>query len=68
MPVITNPIKATSALKWVLYEMEKRYEIMKQHKVRNIDSYNQQLKESIQSLGGDRSNDSKELELIDIMI
>lgn len=39
-PVITEPRGACAALQWLVKEMEKRYEILKQLGVRNIDSFN----------------------------
>lgn len=39
-PVITEPKKAISALKWAVQEMEKRYRIMSQFGVRNLQGYN----------------------------
>lgn len=39
-PVITEPQGACSALNWLVKEMEKRYEILKQVGVRNIASFN----------------------------
>lgn len=39
-PVITEPQGAYTALKWLVSEMEKRYELLKQLGVRNIDAFN----------------------------
>ncbi|MCG8472054.1 MAG: DNA translocase FtsK 4TM domain-containing protein [Desulfobacterales bacterium] len=39
-PVVTDMKKATNALFWAVREMERRYELLAQHKVRNIDQYN----------------------------
>ena len=39
-PVVTNPSKAVSALKWVVKEMENRYRLMSHISVRNIENYN----------------------------
>ncbi|GAB5378374.1 MAG: hypothetical protein AcusKO_48360 [Acuticoccus sp.] len=44
--VVTDPKKAVSALKWAVREMEDRYRKMAKLGVRNIDGYNQRLKES----------------------
>ncbi len=41
MPVITQPEKATSALRWAVHEMERRYKVMQQMQVRNIAAFNQ---------------------------
>lgn len=45
-PVVTEPTKAVTALKWVVREMEDRYRAMSQLSVRNIAGYNQRLKEA----------------------
>jgi DNA segregation ATPase FtsK/SpoIIIE, S-DNA-T family len=42
-PVITNPKKAILALKWAAKEMDRRYDILEQAQVRDIDSYNQTI-------------------------
>ncbi len=42
-PVVTNPKKATNALFWAVREMEKRYELLSEKKVRNIRQYNQKI-------------------------
>ncbi|MFQ5582312.1 MAG: DNA translocase FtsK [Mariprofundaceae bacterium] len=43
VPVVTNPRKAAKALAWAVYEMERRYQLMADTKVRNIDSYNRSV-------------------------
>jgi S-DNA-T family DNA segregation ATPase FtsK/SpoIIIE len=43
LPVVTNPKKAALALKWAVKEMERRYRLMSDKGVRNIDSYNRKL-------------------------
>ncbi len=43
-PVITEPKKATSALKWTVKEMESRYRQMTEEGVRNISGYNDKAK------------------------
>lgn len=40
-PVITEPKKVVSALKWATAEMDKRYKVFAEVGVRNIDSYNE---------------------------
>jgi len=40
-PVLTNPQKATKALRWAVLEMESRYELLARANVRSIGSYNQ---------------------------
>lgn len=39
-PVVTDPKKASQALKKVVEEMERRYDLFSHHGVRNIESYN----------------------------
>ncbi len=41
-PVIVEPDKILSALKWAMHEMDKRYKLFAERGVRNIDSYNEQ--------------------------
>ncbi|MGD8744046.1 MAG: DNA translocase FtsK, partial [Candidatus Woesebacteria bacterium] len=40
-PVIVDPKKVISALRWVLSEMDRRYKLFSQAGVRNINSYNE---------------------------
>lgn len=40
-PIITEPEKCISALKWAVNEMEKRYSLLAEQKLRDIKSYNQ---------------------------
>jgi len=39
-PVVMEPKKAASALRWLVAEMERRYHLLSARKARNIDSYN----------------------------
>ena len=39
-PVVVNPQKAVVALKWLVVEMERRFEFLAENKSRDIDSYN----------------------------
>ena len=43
-PVVTDPKKAITALKWVVREMENRYKLMTKVGVRNIGGYNSKNK------------------------
>ena len=43
-PVVTEPGKAVVALKWAVHEMEERYRAMSKLGVRNIDGYNERLR------------------------
>lgn len=40
LPVVTDPKKANLALKWCVREMEKRYQLLADANVRNVESYN----------------------------
>ncbi len=50
MPVITDPKKASAALQKVVDEMEKRYELFSDSKTKNIEGYNNYLKNKNQNL------------------
>ncbi|HET9411285.1 MAG TPA: DNA translocase FtsK 4TM domain-containing protein [Candidatus Saccharimonadales bacterium] len=43
-PVIVEPEKCISALKWAVNEMERRYSLLAEEKVRDISSYNDRKK------------------------
>ena len=45
-PVVTDPSKAVTALKWAVREMENRYRNMAKMGVRNITGYNERLAEA----------------------
>ncbi len=45
-PVVTEPKKAILALKWTVREMEERYRAMTKLGARNIDGYNQRLRDA----------------------
>lgn len=42
-PVITEPDKTISALKWAVNEMQRRYSLLAEHRVKDIKSYNQKI-------------------------
>jgi S-DNA-T family DNA segregation ATPase FtsK/SpoIIIE len=42
VPVVTSPHKAAKALAWAVYEMERRYKLMSEAKVRNLEGYKKQ--------------------------
>ena len=45
-PVVTEPGKAVVSLKWTVAEMEERYRSMSKLGVRNIEGYNQRVREA----------------------
>ncbi len=42
-PVVTDPKEATKALRWAVAEMERRYMLLSDRGVRNIESYNRKV-------------------------
>ena len=51
-PVVTQPKDATKVLKWAVQEMERRYMLLSDRGVRNIDTYN---KKTVREPKGDNS-------------
>lgn len=47
-PVVTEPAKAVTALRWAVKEMENRYRAMSQMGVRNIAGYNKKIEEAVE--------------------
>ena len=45
-PVITEDDKTISALKWAVNEMQRRYMLLAEHKVKDIKSYNQKVQDT----------------------
>ena len=45
-PVVTDPGKAVSALKWAVKEMNERYRLMSHLNVRNIAGYNKRIRDA----------------------
>ena len=48
-PVITDMKEASSGLKWCVNEMERRYRLMAELGVRNLNGYNKRVREAIKS-------------------
>ena len=59
VPVVTDPKKVILALRWVVNEMEKRYQIFARVGVRNIKSFNERPREK----DAERAGTPKNLEL-----
>ena len=47
--VITEPEEAMNTLTWAVYEMERRYELLQELKVRDIISYNLKIEEMVKN-------------------
>jgi S-DNA-T family DNA segregation ATPase FtsK/SpoIIIE len=65
LPVVTNPKKAALALKWAVEEMGRRYRMMADKRVRNIDSYNKLLEREEKELEENRDPGVVELDETD---
>ena len=44
-PVVTDPRDAASILKWAVFEMERRYQLLSQNRVRSVGEFNAKLRE-----------------------
>jgi len=51
LPVVTHPKKAALALKWLVEEMERRYTILAEKAVRNIEHYHQRIEKELKEKG-----------------
>ncbi|MFH1351579.1 MAG: DNA translocase FtsK 4TM domain-containing protein [Pseudomonadota bacterium] len=57
-PVVTRPKEATKALRWAVEEMERRYMLLSDKGVRNIDAYNRKImkeKKAVRVQGSEES-------------
>lgn len=48
-PVVTDPKKASQVLRWTVEEMERRYKVLNDLKVKSIDAYNELLLKGLKS-------------------
>jgi S-DNA-T family DNA segregation ATPase FtsK/SpoIIIE len=68
-PVVTQPKEATKALRWAVEEMERRYMLLSDKGVRNINTYNRKvLKEQKPDSAGDVDGENKTLPYIILVI
>ena len=51
LPVVTNPKKAAAALRWLVEEMERRYTVLAEKGVRNIEHYHQRMEKELKEKG-----------------
>ena len=65
LPVVTNPKKASLALKWAVEEMGRRYRLMSDKGVRNIDSYNRELERSEKEIAENKARETVVVEEIE---
>ncbi|MCQ2610037.1 MAG: DNA translocase FtsK, partial [Lachnospiraceae bacterium] len=58
IPVVTNPMKAAAALNWAVSEMTRRYNLIQEKRVRDIESYNQAIQGDIEKLTINENNEA----------
>ncbi len=72
LPVITEPKNVNLALAWACEEMERRYSILREMAVRNIEGFNEKLKnaseESLEKISKHYSDQDEEYELPYVVI
>jgi DNA segregation ATPase FtsK/SpoIIIE, S-DNA-T family len=51
LPVVTHPKKAAAALRWLVEEMERRYSVLAEKGVRNIEHYRQKIEKEQKEKG-----------------
>jgi len=69
-PVVTEPKRASNALKWATNEMENRYKLLATVGVRNIEQYNTLIKKpkNLDLFAADENSEKKPLPFIIIVI
>jgi S-DNA-T family DNA segregation ATPase FtsK/SpoIIIE len=69
-PVVTEPKRASNALKWATNEMENRYKLLATVGVRNIEQYNTLVKKpkNLDLFAADENSEKKPLPFIIIVI
>ncbi len=65
-PIITSVEKALSAMKWAVNEMEKRYTIMAEEKVKNIVDYNTKMAKKTAQQQESTTKDAKSAKADDV--
>ncbi|MFH1568286.1 MAG: DNA translocase FtsK, partial [Gemmatimonadota bacterium] len=69
VPVVTEPKKASEALKWAVAEMESRYQLLARLAVRNLDDYNRKVEKlQAQPAAEDTGEELRTLPYIVILI
>lgn len=67
-PVITDPKKAIAALRWAAKEMDRRYDILESHSVRDIQSYHTTILGPATSKGSSDEEPMEQMPYIVIII
>ena len=58
-PVVTEPKKASEALKWAVAEMESRYQLLARLGVRNLEDYNRKVEKQHKERGSEGVGDEE---------
>ncbi|MGD8230209.1 MAG: DNA translocase FtsK 4TM domain-containing protein, partial [Desulfobacteraceae bacterium] len=68
-PVVTDSKEATKALRWTVQEMERRYNLLSDRGVRNIEAYNRKVTKGAKKRGTNSAEDAeKQLPYIVVVI
>lgn len=67
-PVVTEPKEATRALRWAVQEMERRYMLLSDRGVRNIDAFNRKLSSQKTRPGAEDQGTDRKLPYIILVI
>lgn len=59
-PIITDTTKALSAMKWAASEMDRRYDLMAEERVKTISSYNKKMEQKSSSASKSEGEDKDE--------
>ncbi len=63
-PVVTDPKKASTALTWLISEMEERYRLFAELRVRNIEVYNQSVENGEIEMEGEDDSPAQSFHLV----
>ncbi len=67
-PVVTEPKKAVTALKWAVREMERRYKLMSNYSVRNLHGYNARAEKHNAQLNEDEMGEENVMEKLPYIV
>ena len=59
IPVVTDPKKAAGALSWAVSEMTRRYNLIQEKRVRDIESYNKAIEGDINKIVVNENNEAE---------
>ena len=66
LPVVTDPRKAALALRWAVEEMERRYALMAENGVRDLEGYNRLVRERAKEAPPEEAKEAKKVLVIDV--